>query len=503
MKKLINISLFLLIFLGIIARVWQFGSIPVSLYWDEVAIGLDAQSIAQTGLDINGRSWLQPIYYSYGDYKAPVYILLTSLLAKILPVSEILVRLPSLIAGLLSGGLLFLLVRLLSPKKSLLPLLVLTSYMLMPWSVHFSRIGMESHLSLLFLLLSAYLSVLSFKFNKPSLLILSALPISLGIYTYISLRVIGPIIYLTTYALYKTKKLNQPKKPLAFFIIGAILITASILVLTKSPNYQVSQNYRISNNNLLTSTSYIDKSVESQVNPDLFISRLFNHRYLYKAQEYLVNYASHFSPQFLIFSGDSNLRHHSGFMGQLLIVQAIFLIFGLFIILKSPLKPTNLLIIIWLLLSPAISSLVNEVPHASRSIYLIIPLAWLVGLGLNSLNKKILPLSLFALLINFCLFFHYYFNHYPRISALAWVNPYKQAALYIKNNPTDQDIYVTNQFYQPNLYFKFYANQNIKELSNSCPPNALCITTPDWQPENTKTIFTIPNTNQLVVKQSL
>lgn len=500
MQKLIKISLLFLIFLGIIARVWQFGSIPISLYWDEVAIGLDAQSIAQTGHDINGQSWLQSFYYSYGDYKAPVYILFVSALAKVLPISETLVRLPSLLASFLSAGFLFLLVKLLSPKRSLLPLLVLTSYMLMPWSIHFSRIGMESHLSLLFLLLSIYLSVLSFKIKKPALLIFSAFSVSLGIYTYISLRVIAPLIYLATFSLFKPKK---SFRSLSHFVIGLVIIVGSTLLLTQSPSYQASQNYRTSNNNLLTSTSHIDKSVASQVNPNLFISRLFHHRYLYKAEEYLVNYASHFSPQFLIFTGDANLRHHSGFLGQLLIVQSIFALIGLFIILKKPIKTTHLLIISLLLLSPTISSLVNEVPHASRSIYLIIPLAWLVGLGLNLLNKKILTLSLFALLINFCLFFHYYFNHYPKISALAWINPYKQAALYIKNNPTNQDIYVTNNFYQPNLYFKFYANQNIKELSSFCPPNALCITTPDWQPENTKTISVIPNTNQLVIKQAL
>jgi hypothetical protein len=500
MKKLIKISLFLLIFLGIFARVWQFGSVPTSLYWDEVAIGLDAQSIAQTGHDINNQSWLQTSYYSYGDYKAPVYILLVSLLAKILPVSETLVRLPSLIAGLLSGGLLFLLIRLLSPKKSLLPLLVLTSYMLMPWSVHFSRIGMESHLSMFLLLLSVYLSVLSFKLNKPSLLILSALSVSLGIYTYISLRIIGPIIYLITYALYKPK---LSKRSIVIFITSLAIIISSILLLTQSPGYQASQNYRLSNNNLLTSTSHIDKSVISQTNPDFILSRLFHHRYLYKVQEYLVNYASHFSPQFLMFSGDANLRHHSGFNGQLLVVQVIIAVIGLLIVLKSSFKPTHLLILSLLLLSPTVSSLVNEVPHASRSIYLIIPLAWLVGLGLNTLNKKTLTLSLLAILINFCLFTHFYFNHYPKASALAWINPYKQAALFIKANPTEQDIYVTNQFYQPNLYFQFYAQTTIKELSDSCPTNALCITTPDWQPETTKITSTIPNTDQLVVKQSL
>ncbi len=168
MQKLIKISLFFLILLGILARLWQFGNLPTSLYWDEVAIGLDARSISSTGLDINEKSWFQTMFYSYGDFKAPVYIWLTTALAKFLPVNQALIRLPSLIAGLLTGLILYKLTQLLFPKKSLIPLLVLATYSLMPWSVHFSRIGMESHLSLFFLTLSIYL-IIKAKFSKKNL----------------------------------------------------------------------------------------------------------------------------------------------------------------------------------------------------------------------------------------------------------------------------------------------------------------------------------------------
>jgi len=369
----------------------------------------------------------------------------------------------------------------------------------MPWSIHFSRIAMESHLSMFLLLLSVYLAILSSYSKKPWLLLLSALSASLGIYTYISLRVIVPIMHLITFILFNKKS----KKSLIYFLFGILLITASIIFLIKSPNYQASQDYRLSNDNLITSTTHIEKSVAAQTNPNLLISRIINHRYLYKLEDYTTNYLSHFSAQFLLFTGDQNLRHHSGFGGQLLLVQGIFLILGLFALFTKVNKKTRYLIISWLLLSPIISALVNEVPHASRSIYLIIPLAWLVGLGLSQLKPKLLYISLLALLINLFLFSHYYFNHCPQASLEAWVNPYKQAALFIKDNPSNKDIYVTNQFYQPGLYFKFYAGKQIKELSNTCPQNALCITTPEWQSEITSLVSTIPGTTQLVIKQSL
>ncbi|MCG2692235.1 hypothetical protein L6272_05415, partial [Microgenomates group bacterium] len=135
MKKVLIILLFSLGLLGLTARFWQFGQVPLSLYWDEAAIGLDARSLLTTGKDLNGNSWLQPLFFSYGDYKAPVYIWLVTLLGKTISVSELTVRLPSLLASLGIAWLLF----------KWLGSFVAISYLIMPWSLHFSRIGFESH----------------------------------------------------------------------------------------------------------------------------------------------------------------------------------------------------------------------------------------------------------------------------------------------------------------------------------------------------------------------
>ena len=90
----------LIIGLVILAEFWQLGKNPVALYWDELAIGIDAYSVAQTGKDIYGHNRLQAIYPSYGDYKAPVAIWLTSLSVKFLGLSEFSVRLPFFLASL-------------------------------------------------------------------------------------------------------------------------------------------------------------------------------------------------------------------------------------------------------------------------------------------------------------------------------------------------------------------------------------------------------------------
>lgn len=509
-RKFIKLSLFFLIVLGVLIRVWRFGSVPLSLYWDEVAIGLDAQSVANTGKDINNQPWFQPLYYSYGDYKAPVYILITTLIAKISPITQFIIRLPSLLAGLLTGVLLFILVKLFNPKKRILPWLVLVSYLIMPWSIHFSRIAMESHLSLFFLTLTVFLSVYAYLKQKPLLLLFSGLAGSIGIFTYISLRLIAPLLYLSTFLIIKSKK---NLKLWTFFILGSLIMTLTTLILVKSPKYQTSQAYRLSNDNLITSTTYIDKSISAKGESTQIAPRLFHHRYLYKAEEYLSNYFSHLNPQFLFLSGDSNPRHHSGFGGQLLAIQGIFLLLGIYSLMAKTNRSQTWLILSWLLLSPTISALVNEVPHASRSIYMIIPLAWLIGLGLDHLKDccpRLTNFLLIILIINLGLYFHHYFSHYPQQSAQAWINPYKQAALFLKDKPVDKKIYLTSQFYQPALYIAFYQNQNYHDLKNyffflpdHCPPDSWCVAPPDWQPETTQIISTIPETDKLVIKQAL
>ena len=191
MKKVLIILLFSLSLLGLVARFWQFGTIPVSLYWDETAIGLDARSLLTTGKDLNGKFWPQPIFISYGDYKAPVYIWLVTLLGKILPVSELTVRLPSLLASLGIAWLLF----------KWLGSFVAISFLIMPWSIHFSRIGFESHLSLFWLVLMTYLMIKKRVFW-------ASLAVIFGIYTYFSLRFLAPSLFIITFLLYSRTKIS-------------------------------------------------------------------------------------------------------------------------------------------------------------------------------------------------------------------------------------------------------------------------------------------------------
>lgn len=437
MKKVLFFLLICLVGLSLFARFWQFSQIPVSLYWDEVAVGLDARALLETGRDLNNHSWFQPIFVSYGDYKAPVYIWLVTVLGKFLSVSELTIRLPSLLASLGIAWLLF----------KWLGSFVAVSFLIMPWSIHFSRIGFESHLSLFWLVLMIYLVI-------KKRLFWATLAGILGIYTYFSLRMFAPALFVITYLLYCRDKFKQ-------FLFGLLLMAFSLIILVKSPNYTASQQYRLSNDNLITSTA----------------------RKPEKLKKFIINCVAYFDPQFLLVSGDPNLRHHSGFGGELLLIQGILLIGG-FVVLLNYRRKEVWLILAWLLISPVTAALVNETPHASRAIYLMIPLAWLIGLGWSQLKPKFSLIIALFLLINLGLYLHDYYNHYPLRSVSAWINPYKQAALQFKDMPLTQPVYISDKLYKPELYFAFYLNdlkyfrpnqQFYYYLPSVCPAGVICL----------------------------
>ncbi|NMA29527.1 MAG: hypothetical protein GX943_00470, partial [Candidatus Pacebacteria bacterium] len=195
-KRLLMIVIFLL---AAFLRFYQIGNNPVSLYWDEVAIALDAYSLSETGKDMNNMSMWQPVFGSYGDFKAPVLIILSSLSVRLLGMNAFAIRLPMAIISLFSMLIAYYLVKELlafdkhlKKKYQLLPILTLFILAISPWPVHFARIAFESSLSVFFLLLSLWFFLKGIK-GKKYWILLSVIPALLGLYSYYSLRVIVPL----------------------------------------------------------------------------------------------------------------------------------------------------------------------------------------------------------------------------------------------------------------------------------------------------------------------
>lgn len=464
----------LLIVVAVGLRFYQLVKIPVSLYWDEVAMLVDAKVVSATGLDMHAHAWWQVLYPSYGDFKLPIYIWLASLSVKLLGVSEFAVRLPSALAGLFTivttGAIATQLFPKLShfskKKKELLPLsyFAMLIVALSPWSIMFSRTGFEGHVAQLFFALSIWI-LLKAKSTNPKLLWLSPLLGALATYTYFSVRFVWPVVFVTTLLLYFRKQAWK-LIPLGLGVFAILLIP-----MIKSPLYKASNTFRYSTTSVLNAYDYpVISNKYREIAGNKPWDRLFFHRHLLMLKELAANYSDHLSLKYIFLKGDPNLRHGTGEHGLFLLIFLPIFLVGLYKMAKK--YPAELLLlVVWWLAALLPASVPETTPHALRSLNALVPLSLIISFGLFQIvaqKKRWLNWTLGVLIMLSVLEFSMtYFLIYPAKSASSWQDSYKQMALEINQAlPHVADVYIGNfddRFY---LWLLAYGDYTPTQIQN-------------------------------------
>ena len=426
---------------GVALRFYQLGQVPVSLYWDETAILVDARAVAATGQDMHGNHWLQAIFPSYGDYKLPVYIWLASLSVKTFGASEWAVRLPNAVAGLgtifISGAIVWqLFPKLVLRRRQSLALLTMAGLAITPWSILFSRTGFEGHLGQFLLAASLWLALKS-RQNRWWLLG-SVLFGSLATYSYYSVRFVWPVVFAAAVLLITPPTKQRRWRQLAVGLaLPLVLYAASLLPIQRSPLYEASQQFRLSTDSVLNAADWPveSNSYKLQAGNGL-IDKLTYHPWVLRGRELAKNYSDNLSFDLLFVSGDSNLRHGTGRHGLFLWPLFIPFLYGWYTIFHKHWRQGSWLLIWWLAaLLPA--SVPEETPHALRSLNALVPLSVVIGWGawqlwLAPFVQRFKKLSLLAAATITALlvfdFTSYYFQAYPAASAADWQAGYKELA---------------------------------------------------------------------------
>jgi len=212
-----------IILLAAVLRLWKLNSYP-ALNADEAAIGYNAYSLIQTGLDEHGHPW--PIHFqSFNDYKPGAYFYLVLPFVKVMGLSEWAVRLPNAIFGILTVFVLYLFVielfgyglrvSSLKANSSLITrhkqIGLLASFLLAisPWHIHFSRGGWEVNTSTFFILTGVFL-FLKFVNNKNwRYLSFGIFSFVISMYTYHAARIIVPLMGLGVSVIYRTEMFTK------------------------------------------------------------------------------------------------------------------------------------------------------------------------------------------------------------------------------------------------------------------------------------------------------
>lgn len=372
----LNVLLILILLIAAILRLIKLQTLPLGIYLDESSVGLNAYSIIHTGRDQYGE--FLPIYFKcFGDYRSPVIIYFCALFTKLFGPSVFSLRLASALAGIITVFYTYKLTKLyFNESVSLLASFLLA---VSSWHINFSRIALDKIFMPTFLIIWFYYFYSGLKYKSKSI-IYSAIPLALCFYSYTGSKAFVPLL-LVCFAFSNLRLIFSNKKNIMLFI--ALLLTLLIpffrLLVVKPEIHQ-----RID----FVSITY--PPVREMYNKKLK-NRYGNHFFFdsdFFLSSYMVceNYFKHFTLNFLLINGDSNLRHNSSPRGQIplflfmsFLVGAFYLIY-LILIQK---KMEYLIFILWVLISPLPSALTwKDLPHSGRMIGILPVLQIISSVGL-------------------------------------------------------------------------------------------------------------------------
>lgn len=473
------ILLAFIIFIAAFLRIYKVSENPPGLSWDEASLGYNAYTILNSGRDEHGEFLPFNRFIAFGDYKPPGYIYVSVPFIKIFGLTEIAVRMPSILAGILIVLFTYLLARELITSE-IATLFSALFIAISPWAIQFSRAAFESNLATLFNLVAIYFFVLSLR--KKWAILFSSLFFILSFYTFNANRIIAPLL-LFSLLLFNFRNLLRNKRIILLtLIISICLLVPSVSYLSDRESRLRFQEVSIFNN--LDTIKLSNERI--MLDNNSYLSILLHNRRVLFASEFIKHYFDNFSGRFLFTDGDVNPRLSIQSFGELYIYDIIFLIVGIYFLIKKK-KRAFLILLLWIAIVPIPAATARETPHALRILSLLPALEIIIGFGFYeiillikqkfSYLQKIFLYALFTILlfISFFYYTHNYFIHYPLNWSNEWQYGYKEMVKYVTDNQYRYDtIYITEALGRPYIYFAFYNKYHLEEFLSKR------IATRDW-----------------------
>jgi 4-amino-4-deoxy-L-arabinose transferase-like glycosyltransferase len=424
-------------------HVLRLENVPKGFYCDELSIAVNSACIAKNGADEHGRAF--PLFFeAFGEYKSPVYIYTLAAVYRAFGVSEWAVRLPSLLFYLVFMlGLSLAALRIFKSSPAVLFYLVLSAGFL-PWFFTVSRIAFEPSVELAFFSFALYFIYRTFENENEKGLaapLLAGLLSGLSFYSYSASRMLSLLMMVSVFIVY-LRKSNMRKTGVMLSVFVITLIPAMIFYF-RDPGALLARYQAI---------SYLQDGSLG----------MFSKVFRFTAQ-----YLGTFSPSYLIFSGDGNLRHATGFGGELLLACVLLFPAGMArLIIKGSFRknPFLLFMLIFLVLSPVPAALTTNANVAVRNVLTGYLMLFFSGFGIISImelrNKSAVNSLLSAVFILVAvqsgLYLNDYFSRYEKTS-IPWFlgydfkNTLKKA---VELGP--DEIVVSKYANNPYIYLKFY-----------------------------------------------
>jgi 4-amino-4-deoxy-L-arabinose transferase-like glycosyltransferase len=428
-------------------------------------------------------------FRSYGEYKLPVQIYASIPGIAVFGLNEIGVRITPVIYGVLTVLLLFFLAKEISNsfKTGLLSAFLLA---ISPWHIQLTRASFESGFSVFWVTLGILLFVKGFKevHGKPDkkYWLWSIFPFVISIYTYNAARVFTPLFIFAIFMIFRKEIL----KNLKIFLIGALFFFVSMIpLLIFFSSGQATARLKLVS--ITDDPGFVQRINKARGNTNLPapLPKLIHNKVTHFAYVFAGNYFAHFSPDFLFINGAGHRQHHVQDIGEFYVVQAPFILLGLYFLFKTNNK-WRWLIVFWILLAfIPVSVTVDSIPNALRTILAVVPYEIICAFGFwetyNAFNKRkftknlLITIVVASLVFQMRSYLNNYFNIYPKLYSRDWQYGNKQVIDYVKKHYNDYDLIVFSRTYgEPHMFTLFYLNWSPEKYQND--PNLVRFESNNW-----------------------
>lgn len=471
MKKKTLFTLLAILIVAGFLRFWQLSKVPISLDWDDVSVGYNSYSILETGKDEYGN-FLPISIRSLDDYKPAMYTYFTVPSVAVFGLNPFAVRFPNAIFGTLTVLFAFLFIKEVFKRDDIA---LLSSFLLAisPWSIQFSRFAHETNIALGFNILTAFFFLKGLKNGK--YLIIAAVFSGLSLYTYQSEKIFAPALALTLIIIFGKKLLTISRKYLlTSFVVGFLFSLPMLLfIFTDSNALSRAKDVQFFSNTTRTlGEKYASKIATDRKNNDL-IGLVFDNRRVAYARTAVSNYLSHFDPNWLFVTGDTNIgRHQPPRMGHLYLVELPLFLIGFFVLFFGKFdRKIKILIFSWIIISPIAASITWDVPNAGRTLNFLPMFQVLTALGLLTIlsidfrvakiriKNFVAGLIILLFTFNFLFYFNEYFTQQNYFQYSSWQYGYEQMVPRIQGLESQyKKIIVSNRapLDQSYIFFLFY-----------------------------------------------
>ena len=476
MRNKIGLVIFLFfVVVGVFFRLWRLDRAPISLFGDEIDVGLQGYSILTTGRDYLGNS-LPIMFHSFSEYRLPMQLYIVVPFVKLFGLNEIGVRGPAVLSGLLSLIIFYFLVKELCNKKIAAIATVFLTFS--PWHFNFSRQANDAGILLPFVLAGTLFFVKGLK--KYKYLFLSAIFFALSFYTYAIAAVFTPVFVLPLTIIYLKEIFRYGFKKLSLVVLLGFVVFLPYLVFT----LRGVTKERFSVISVSSGLSVFQEVVDKRRWSDSILTRVLYNTKTISIDRAVNNYLMSFSSTFLFSLGDPNMRQGIEGFGQMYCFEILFLFAGIayaFFTDSKNSKKNYLAILCWMLVAPIPSSLTKDGGyHAARLILMLPPLVLFSSIGFEYISSKLMVKKgligkvvfvgfILFMLFDYVKFMHRYFVVWPNESWRFWHYGYKDTLRYVKDQEQNYSRVVFNSTYEPMLprflfYYQYDMNKFQKEF---------------------------------------